>query len=124
MKKEQLIENPLNCRPHIVLLGSGASRAAFPQGDLHGKILPTMSDLIDTIDLFPLLKGIKIDSEKLTNFELLYSDLSSKPEHGHLLKKLENKVYNYFSALKLPSTATHYDRLLLSLRKKRCCIYF
>ena len=31
-------------RPHLVVLGAGASRAAFPDGDKNGKRLPLMAD--------------------------------------------------------------------------------
>ncbi len=37
VKKETLIKNPNGTKPHIVLLGAGASVAAFPEGDLHKK---------------------------------------------------------------------------------------
>ena len=45
----ELIEHPRNLRPHAVLLGAGASRAAFPSGDAGGRQLPVMSDLVDVV---------------------------------------------------------------------------
>lgn len=36
---QQLIEHPRAMRPHVVLLGSGASRAAFPNGDATGRAI-------------------------------------------------------------------------------------
>jgi len=35
-------------RPHVVLLGAGASRAAFPRGERNGKRLPVMADFFET----------------------------------------------------------------------------
>ena len=40
--KSQLIDKPENWGRHIVILGAGASVAAFPHGDVNGKKLPTM----------------------------------------------------------------------------------
>ena len=31
--------------PHVVILGAGASRAAFPHGDAQGTFVPLMSEL-------------------------------------------------------------------------------
>ena len=43
-------------RPHVVILGAGASLAAFRNGDRNGNTLPLMDDLIDVLDLRPLLE--------------------------------------------------------------------
>jgi hypothetical protein len=37
--------------PHVVLLGAGASLAAFPNGDANGNKLPLMNDLIATVGI-------------------------------------------------------------------------
>lgn len=42
--------------PHVVLLGAGASLAAFPNGDAKGNKLPLMSDFVATVGLTELLK--------------------------------------------------------------------
>ena len=41
--KSQLVNKPRKWGRHIVILGAGASIAAFPDGDINGKRLPTMS---------------------------------------------------------------------------------
>jgi hypothetical protein len=38
-------------RPHLVILGAGASLAAFPNGDRYGRQLPLMHDLISKLGL-------------------------------------------------------------------------
>jgi len=50
-------------RPHVVILGAGASRATCPTGDAEGRRLPVMVDLVDVLDLRPLLLkwGINAD---------------------------------------------------------------
>lgn len=118
MTKEDLIKNPKNCGSHIVLLGAGASRAAFPNGDVSGNKLPVMNDLIEIIGLKPLFEKYSINSSG--NFEAIYT----KIENENLRKEIEEKIHDYFSKLSLPDEVTHYDRLLLSLRKKDAIFTF
>lgn len=114
--KADLIENPENPRRHVVLLGAGASRAAFPRGDRNGKVLPLMNDFVSILNLKSLLENNEINPDR--NFEEIYSELYSNEKLNTLRTELENQVHSYFSNLLLPDEATHYDRLLLSLRPK------
>lgn len=118
MNKEVLIQSPDNIRPHVVVLGAGASRAAFPNGDGNGKRLPIMNDLVETLELSDMLEDNGINPKQ--NFELLYSNLTDEI----LLSNLESKISDYFSALYLPNIATDYDRLVLSLREKDAIFTF
>lgn len=103
--------------PHVVILGAGASRAALPHGDRHGRMLPLMDDLVDVLDVRPLLEQHGVDSPP-ADFELLYSRLADEREHPDLLSELERRIRDYFLALQLPDHPTLYDRLVLSLRPK------
>lgn len=114
--KRQLIEDPRDLRPHVVLLGSGASRAAFPHGDAYGRALPIMADLIEIIGLQPLVEKAGSEYRSEENFEVLYGRLASEPGHGQLVREMERQIDRYFAALSLPNHATIYDRLLVSLR--------
>lgn len=114
--KRQLIEGPLNLRPHVVLLGAGASRAAFPSGDAAGRRLPLMTDLVETVGLRSLVEKAAPEYAKETNFEAIYSRLAMEPSRSNLVREIERRIYAYFDALSLPSQATLYDRLLVSLR--------
>ena len=67
-------------RPHVVLLGAGASRAAFPQGDKNGVKLPVMCDLVEMVGLDRILERSGIDYAN-RNFEEVYSDLYEQSEH-------------------------------------------
>lgn len=110
MTKKQLIEAPLN-KKQVVLLGAGASRAAF------GKAVPVMDDLIDVLELRPLIVGAGLElvgDEK--NFEVIYGLLKSDPKYESTTTEIENRVHEFFSGLSLPDKATIYDRLLISLR--------
>ncbi len=104
-------------RPHVVILGAGASRAAFPKGNRHGIEVPLMNDVIETLDLKPLLAGCGLDSLD-GDFEMLYSELATSGKRPDVLAELEHRVSAYFASLKLPDEPTLYDHLVLSLRPK------
>lgn len=104
-------------RPHVFLLGAGASLAAFPEGDRNGKKLPLMNNLIDILGLNSLLKDHNLEDYN-NDFEALYSMLATSNNHDDLIQKLEDEVFNYFSSLNLPAQPTLYDHLVLSLRNK------
>lgn len=118
MNKETLIQNPENPRRHVVLLGAGASRAVFPNGEGGNKRLPLMNDFAETLQLTTLLNKAGIDPAQ--NFESIYSNIKDET----LRNTLEKQINNYFSTLSLPPTATDYDRLLLSLREKDAIFTF
>ena len=113
---QQLLENPLNTYRHVVLLGAGASRAAFPDGDASGRSLPLMPDLMSVLNLLPLFDKAGIEIGKKRNFEVIYSRLFGKPEHADTIEEVERRIEDYFSSLSLPNRATIYDRILVSLR--------
>jgi len=117
--KQNLIEEPFDDhrrRPHVVLLGAGASLAAFPEGDANGQLLPLMDNLVETLELQSLLKSVGLEYRDQPNFEIIYSKLASESSSADLLCEIERKIEAYFTALSLPSHATTYDRLLLSMR--------
>ena len=122
--RQELIEGPSDLRPHIVLLGAGASRAAFPNGDAAGRSLPLMDDLINTVGLQPILEKTGLEDAQEKNFELIYGQLTSEPTYAHKVKEIERCIDSYFSALSLPNEATLYDRLLVSLRPKDAIFTF
>jgi len=104
-------------KPHVVLLGAGASRAAFPNGERNGRLLPLMADFIDIVPIREILGRTRIRTEG-RNFEDIYSGLASDPGAASIRVDLEQAVLGYFSSLELPDTATLYDLLVLSLRQK------
>jgi hypothetical protein len=114
----QLIEDPHDIGPHVVLLGAGASRAAFPKGDATGRRLPVMGDLVDIVGLRPLIKESGLGAECHKNFEVLYSQLVSNHQYADITKEIEQSIERYFSGMSLPNRATIYDCLLVSMRPK------
>lgn len=53
---QQEIDASLRAAPHVVLLGAGASKAALPNGDRHGRQVPLLGDVateLGVASLFP-----------------------------------------------------------------------
>jgi len=114
---DEEVDNPRKVRPHLVLLGAGASRAATPSGDVNGHRLPVMTDFVETVGLATLLDGAGITWQS-RNFEEVYSEIASRSETDAIRVALESAVQAYFSDLVLPEVPTIYDYLVLSLRSK------
>lgn len=104
-------------RPHVVILGAGASRAAFPEGDKNGRKVPLMDGFVEVLGLGDMLSHINIEFES-NNFEDVYNQLYQKEEFNEIRRKLETVVYNYFDGMVMPDKPTLYDHLILSLREK------
>jgi hypothetical protein len=104
-------------RPHLVIIGAGASRAAFQNGERNGRRLPLMADFVDIVPVAPILQKSGIDYHG-KNFEEVYSLISENPQYHGLQTQIEEVVFNYFSELQLPDTPTLYDLLILSFRQK------
>jgi len=101
-------------KPHVILLGAGASRAAFPNGEGTGRKLPLMNDLVEVLELKPILDqgGVPYAGR---NFEDVFSELASTSQHQTIVELIQAKVVSYFSSLELPAEPTLYDYLVLSM---------
>jgi len=111
------LKTKINHSPHVVILGAGASKAAFPKGDAKGKSVPVMCELIEYLNLGPILKSHNVQYED-TDFESMYNDLDISGKYPELVKEIKSRVQEYFSQLSLPESTTIYDHLVLSLREK------
>jgi hypothetical protein len=105
----------INRSPHVVILGAGASRAAFPGGDGNGRRLPLLADLPDCLGLGPAISSAGFSPDK--DFESIYDDLATTGRCPSLKAEIEFKAQTYFESLALPDAPTLYDYLLLSLRE-------
>ena len=112
-KEEQIADVQME-RPHVIVLGAGASRATCPAGDRYGQHLPLMADFSSSLALDGVLCSWGVDPTQ--NFEDLYSYLNEAGE-ATKLAQLEQRVEAYFENLSLPDIPTIYDYLVLSLRK-------
>ncbi len=103
-------------KSHVIILGAGASKAAFPNGDSRGNILPVMNELVEAANLKRFLdfQGIK---DVPNNFEELYSKLHNRGDKK-ILRTIESAIWQYFVGLRMPTEPTLYDHLMLSLREK------
>lgn len=108
---------------HTFLLGAGASRAAFPNGDKYGNKLPLMNDFVEIVGLTKLLEDNSIEYTN-QNIEEIYNDLFSINPNSKLIMELNQRILNYFSSLNIPDEVTLYDELLLSLQKKDAIFSF
>jgi hypothetical protein len=105
----------INHSPHVVILGAGASRAAFPDGDANGRRLPLLADLPDCLDLRAAISSAGFSSDK--DFEFIYDEVATSGRYPSLKAEIESGVRSYFESLALPNTPTLYDYLFLSLRE-------
>ena len=112
----------VNHSPHVVILGAGASRAAFPDGDAKKRQLPLMTDLIDCLGLNEDIRAAGFVD--VTDFEAIYDELATTKRNPSLRGEIESRVRDYFEQLELPDVPTLYDYLLLSLREKDCIASF
>ena len=63
---EQEIATVLHGKPHVLLLGAGASKAALPGGDKHGRAVLLLRDVAESlslIDIFPELDFGHLEEE-------------------------------------------------------------
>ena len=91
----------IRCKPHIVLLGAGASCAAIPNGDRHGRKIPVMKGFLREFDLEYLLDGVELNT-KSDNIEDIYSELALRPEYASTLHAIENAIVDVMSCFHIP----------------------
>ena len=110
-------------RSHTVILGAGATIAAIPDGDKNGKSSSVMNGLLKKLNLEEILAGVELQT-KSENLEDIYSELFDREECSEIVRKLEERLYDYFASLELPDEPTIYDFLILSLTNKDCIATF
>lgn len=118
---QQEIDAALRAAPHVVLLGAGASKAALPNGDLHGRQVPLLRDVATELDL---ASRFPEDLRHLagSDFEAAYSRMHDRD--AELTAGIDELVREYFAQLELPVEPTIFDALLLSLRDKDAVFTF
>lgn len=113
MEYEKLMKR----RPHVVILGAGASVAAIPNGDKNGKQISVMNNFFQKTQTEYMLKGINLKTKSM-NLEDIYNEIYERNELKGLCANLEKEIYKYFSDFVIPDEPTIYDYLVLSLRNK------
>lgn len=121
--KDQLITLQRHATPpHVIILGAGASLAAFSSGDRNGRQLPLMKNIVEIVGLADELRDAHIDLHG--DFEALYSQLYADDPDAVCLRTIERRIEDYFQQMELPEWPTLYDLLLLSLREKDAVFTF
>lgn len=124
VSRDEEILNVSMGRPHLVIVGAGASRAAFPNGEATGRRLPLMNDFTEIVPVGDILRSSGIKS-KSKNFEDIYSELAAgRGKKAEIRAALEDAIFDYFSSLRLPATPTIYDHLIWALRPKDAFVTF
>lgn len=116
-------EEYMKGRPHLVLLGAGASIAAVPNGDKNGLNTSVMWGFIDKLEMRDIIDSVNLKTTS-ENLEDIYSELDSRPDCNEVKSILEERIRNYFSTFVIPDEPTVYDYLILSLREKDCIATF
>lgn len=120
---EEIDLRRFSSRPHLVILGAGATVDAIPNGDKNGRRSSVMSGFLETLGFTDIIKeaGLNVESD---NLEDIYTALAERPSCDSIRIDLENAIFNYFAALELPDSLTKYDLLVASLTKKDCIASF
>ena len=101
--------------PHVVVLGAGASRAAFPAGDGSGKPVPLMGDL-GGIAGHGWRTLIRDTEPPAGSFEAQFAWVKESGRFADRLLSIEANIVGYFRRLELPEGPTLYDHLVLGMR--------
>ena len=88
-------------RPHVVILGAGASCAAIPKGDRNGMKISAMRGFIDKLGLSDVLKSVSLKTQS-DNLEDIYMELDERSRNEltcqSVKEKLENCIRDYMSS--------------------------
>lgn len=110
-------------RPHVLLLGAGASKAALPDGDKNGRSVPVLRDVAEDLDLFDYFPEELRDLAR-SDFEAAYSRLADMHDCAEDIQTINDQVGAYFAELELPDEPNLYDVLNLTLREKDAIFTF
>lgn len=120
-------------RPHVVILGAGASCAAIPNGDKNGKRIAAMSGFIDKLGLTDIISKVNINTtsdifsfcnlysawyvSKETLFTFIKTEVVSSNSFFffHVLKETFHKSISYFLLTQQSSSLIYYFGIFLFL---------
>ena len=117
LTKDDLRGPPCYGRPHVLLLGAGASKAAFLNGDGNGRRVPLMTELPDIIGR-PWQQLLAAADPPNVGFESQFTWLKNQQIYNDDLENIEDIISSYFLEFVLPDHATVYDYIVLGLQPK------
>jgi hypothetical protein len=115
--KVHQFEKYYKSRPHVVLLGAGASVATILNGDKNGKKISAMKGFIDKLGMQSIISSINLKTTS-DNLEDIYMEMYERGDCEPQRIQLEDAIEKYFCDFELPDVPTIYDFLLLSLTNK------
>ena len=74
-------------RPHVVILGAGASCATIPNGDKYGKKISAMSGFIEKLGLSDIISRVTLNT-KSDNLEIFIWNLMNVVKVKMIVKQL------------------------------------
>lgn len=107
----------MKARPHVVILGAGATVATIPGGDKNGRKSSVMDGFLARLGMLEVIKDAHLVTQS-GNLEDIYSELHEREEYEPIRTLLDQRIREYFLELEIPDQPTIYDLILLSLRKK------
>src|SRR4051812_41351907 len=90
-------------RPHVLLLGAGASKAALPDGDRNGVPVPLLRDVASALSLAERFPP-ELRELASTDFEAAYSKLVDSETDT---SAVDVEVRDFFAALELPGEVNY-----------------
>ena len=64
-------------RPHVVILGAGASKAVLPEGDKYHKPISCMENFFQNLKMDDLINNLNLET-KSSNLEKIFSEIEEK----------------------------------------------
>jgi hypothetical protein len=95
MFDEAVTSHSMGNRSHVVILGAAASRAAFPNGDANGRMIPVTNDHVIATGIGGMLQEAGMDS--IGNFDEIYDALSGRPDRSEIVSPVERRVRSDFT---------------------------
>ncbi|MDL2300137.1 hypothetical protein LJC01_00635 [Clostridiaceae bacterium OttesenSCG-928-D20] len=114
-------ELAMKSRPHVVILGAGASCAAIPNGDKNGHYISAMKGFVEKLGLANLIEEIDLTTDS-DNLEDIYMEIDERSQTEmkcyDAKVKLQDAIRDYMATYELPDEPTVYDYLVLSMTSK------
>ncbi|HBZ53082.1 MAG TPA: hypothetical protein DEO82_04850, partial [Eubacterium sp.] len=104
-------------RPHVVILGAGASVAAILNGDKNGQKISAMTGFVDKLGMRDIISGCNLKTNS-DNLEDIYMEMHDREDCDNARNELEKRIEDYFMSFQIPDEPTAYDFLLLGLTNK------
>ena len=97
-----------NTRPHVVILGAGATMATIPNGDKNGRPCSVMHGFMQNIGLESILQKVNLKTQS-ENIEDIYTELYERGEECKEIRlQLEDAIFSYsvsYTHLTLPTNS-------------------